>query len=164
MNFDKNEFREFLESIRLVYGYDFTEYAEASVKRRVDNFMRNHKISELGMLAKSVLKDERMFENFIQDVSVTVTEMFRDPAFYKSFREHVVKRLATYPFIKIWIAGCATGQEVYSMAILLQEEGLLNRSLIYATDINQHSLKIARDGIYPVENMKSYTSNYQKAG
>lgn len=164
MNFDRNEFREFLESIRLVYGYDFTEYAEASVKRRVDNFMRNRKINALDKLAKLILQDERMFEDFVQEVSVTVTEMFRDPAFYKSLREHVVKRLATYPFIKIWIAGCATGQEVYSMAILLQEEGLLNRSLIYATDINQNSLKIARDGIYPIENMKSYTANYQKAG
>ena len=90
--------------------------------------------------------------------------MFRDPVFYKSIRENVLKRLATYPFIKVWIAGCATGEEIYSIAILLQEEGLLNRSVIYATDINQKSLQIAKDGVYPVENMKTYTVNYQRAG
>jgi chemotaxis protein methyltransferase CheR len=90
--------------------------------------------------------------------------MFRDPPFYKSLRETVLKRLATYPFIKVWIAGCATGQELYSIAILLREEELLSRSVIYATDINQKSLQVAKDGIYPLENMKSYTSNYQKAG
>ena len=90
-----------------------------------------------------------MFEEFVQEVSVTVTEMFRDPPFYKSLRENVLRRLATYPFIKIWIAGCATGEEVYSMAILLNEEGLLNRSVIYATDINQKSLQIAKEGLYP---------------
>jgi chemotaxis protein methyltransferase CheR len=92
-----------------------------------------------------------------------VTDMFRDPAFYKNLREKVMTRLGTYPFIKIWIAGCATGEEVYSVAILLQEEGLLSRSVIYATDINQKSLQIAKDGVYPVENMKAWTANYQKA-
>ena len=97
-------------------------------------------------------------------MSVTVTEMFRDPLFYKSLRKHIIKRLATYPFIKVWIAGCATGEEIYSIVILLQEEGLLSRSVIYATDINQKSLQVAKDGIYTVENMKSYTANYQKAG
>jgi chemotaxis protein methyltransferase CheR len=90
--------------------------------------------------------------------------MFRDPAFYKSLRNNVLKRLATYPFIKIWMAGCATGEEVYSMAILFKEAGLLNRVLIYATDINQKSLQVAKEGVYPLENMKQYTSNYQKAG
>jgi chemotaxis protein methyltransferase CheR len=111
-----------------------------------------------------LLQEEKLLEEFIQEVSVTVTEMFRDPAFYKSLRAKVMKRLATYPFIKIWIAGCATGEEVYSIAILLQEEGLLSRSVIYATDINQKSLQMAKDGVYAVDNMKAYTSNYQKAG
>lgn len=158
------QYRELLESIRFVYGYDFTEYAEASVRRRIDHFMVSRKITALESLGKMVLKDERLFEEFIQEVSVTVTEMFRDPGFYKSLRTQVLKRLGTYPFIKIWIAGCATGEEVYSIAILLKEAGLLNRSVIYATDINQKSLMIAKDGVYPAQNMKQYTSNYQKSG
>lgn len=164
MNFDNKEFKELLESIRFVYGYDFTDYAEASVKRRVTQFMTSRKITEIGKLGKILLQDEKIFEEFVQELSVTVTEMFRDPTFYKSLRENILKRLATYPFIKVWIAGCATGEEIYSIAILLQEENLLNRSVIYATDINQKSLQIARDGVYPLEYMKSYTSNYQKAG
>jgi chemotaxis protein methyltransferase CheR len=111
-----------------------------------------------------ILQDEKIFEEFIQEFSVTVTEMFRDPLFYKSLRENVLKRLGTYPFIKVWIAGCATGEEIYSIAILFYEEDLLNRSVIYATDINQKSIQVARDGVYPVEHMKAYTANYQKAG
>jgi chemotaxis protein methyltransferase CheR len=164
MNFDNKKFKDLLESIRFVYGYDFTDYAEASVKRRIDHFMNTKKITALEKLGKMILQDEKLFEEFIQELSVTVTEMFRDPAFYKSLRENVLKRLATYPFIKVWIAGCATGEEIYSIAILLQEEGLLNRSVIYATDINQKSLQVAKDGVYAVENMKAYTANYQKAG
>jgi len=146
MNSENKEFTDLLDAIRYVYGYDFTDYSEASVKRRINNFMTNRKIETIDMLGKVILKDERLFEEFIQDISVTVTEMFR------------------YPFIKIWIAGCATGEEVYSIAMLFKEEGLLNRTLIYATDINQKSLQIAKEGVYPLENMKQYTSNYQKAG
>ena len=164
MNFDHREFKELLESIRYVYGYDFTDYAEASVKRRVDHFMNARKITELEKLGKMILQDEKIFEEFVQELSVTVTEMFRDPFFYRSLRENVLKRLGTYPFIKVWIAGCATGEEIYSIAILLEEEGLLNRSVIYATDINQNSLQVAREGIYTLEHMKAYTDNYQKAG
>lgn len=164
MNFDNKEYKELLESIRFVYGYDFTDYAEASVMRRIDHFMTARKITALEKLGKMILQDEKLFEEFIQEISVTVTEMFRDPFFYKSLRENVMKRLATYPFIKVWIAGCATGEEIYSIAILLREEGLLNRSVIYATDINQKSLQTAKDGVYPVENMKAYTANYQRAG
>lgn len=164
MHFDTKELKELIESIRFIYGYDFTDYAEASFRRRVSHFMTNRKITAMDQLGKIILQDEKILEEFIQQVSVTVTEMFRDPLFYKSLRANVMKRLATYPFIKIWIAGCATGEEIYSVAILLQEEGLLNRSVIYATDINQKSLQIARDGVYAVENMKSYTLNYQKAG
>ena len=164
MNFDNKEFKNLLESIRFIYGYDFTDYSEASVIRRIDHFMSTRKITALEQLGKMILKDENLFEEFIQEISVTVTEMFRDPVFYKSLRENVLKRLATYPFIKVWIAGCATGEEIYSIAILLQEEGLLNRSVIYATDINQKSLQVARNAVYPVENMKAYTANYQKSG
>lgn len=160
---DDKEYGELLESIRFAYGYDFTEYAEASVKRRMAHFMNNRSIETVHRLGKMLLKDERMFEEFVQELSVTVTEMFRDPGFYKSIRENVVKRLATYPIIKVWIAGCATGEEVYSLAILLKEEGLLDRSIIYATDINQKSLQIAKEGIYPVDRMKQYTQNYLQA-
>ena len=164
MEIQNKEFKELLESIRFTYGYDFTDYAEASVRRRTDHFMIKKKIPVFEKFGKMILQDERLFEEFVQEVSVTVTEMFRDPPFYKSLRNNVLKRLATYPFIKVWIAGCATGEEIYSIAILLHEEGILNRSIIYATDINQKSLQIAKDGLYAVENMKSYTTNYQKAG
>jgi chemotaxis protein methyltransferase CheR len=164
INFDNAEFRKFLDSIRYVYSYDFTDYAEASVKRRVSAFMIKRKFTKLEELCKMIMKDDKFFEEFIQELSVTVTEMFRDPLFYKSLRENVLIRLATYPFIKIWIAGCATGEEVYSMAIILKEAGLLNRSIIYATDINQNSIYISKEGIYPLENMKAYTANYQKSG
>jgi len=140
MDYDKKEFIELLAAIRVEYGYDFTEYSEASIKRRINNFMTSRNIAAIDVLRKMLLKDEALFEKFIQEIS------------------------ATYPFIKIWVAGCATGEEVYSIAILLKEEGLLNRSLIYATDINQKSIQIAKEGVYPLENMKQYTSGYQKAG
>ena len=158
------EYRQFLESVRFVYGYDFTEYAEASVIRRISAFMESKKIASLNDLGKMVLKDETAFEHFIQEITVNVTEMFRDPLFYKSLRKNVINRLATYPFIKVWIAGCSTGEEVYSMAILFREEGLLERTVIYATDINQDALQKARDGISSISNMKTYTENYLKAG
>jgi chemotaxis protein methyltransferase CheR len=161
---DEKEYKELLESIRFVYGYDFTEYAESSIKRRIVHFMNIKKINAVDKLGKTLLKDETIFEEFVQELSITVTEMFRDPTFYKIIKEKVIKRLATYPLIKIWIAGCATGEEVYSMAILLQEEGLLERSIIYATDINQVSLHTARQGVYSLDNMKAYTANYLKAG
>jgi chemotaxis protein methyltransferase CheR len=159
-----SELKELLESIRFVYGYDFTEYAEASVIRRVDHFMKTNHVGTMQDLAKMLLRDEIFFARFVQEFTVNVTEMFRDPAFYKSLRKNVLGRLATYPVIKIWIAGCSTGEEVYSMAILLQEEGLLHRSVIYATDINQRALQAAKDGVYSLDLMKNYTTNYQKAG
>ena len=161
---DQEELKELLESIRYVYGYDFTEYSEASVKRRIDHFMNSSKIGSLRALGKALLKEDAFFEQFIQEVTVNVTEMFRDPAFYKSLRENVIMRLATYPFIKVWIAGSSTGEEIYSIAILLKEEGLLERSVIYATDINQKALQTAREGIYSMGNMKNYTTNYIKSG
>lgn len=159
-----DELNEFLESIRFVYGYDFTEYAEASVMRRIENYMQISKIDTLQELGKILLRDDSKFANFVQEFTVNVTEMFRDPSFYKSLSENVLSRLATYPIIKIWIAGCSTGEEVYSIAILLKEANLLDRSLIYATDLNQKSLQKAKEGIFDINNMKSYTINYQKAG
>lgn len=161
---DPADYKKLLESIRLLYGYDFTDYAESSLKRRLTNFMAARNISSLELLGKMLTRDERLFEEFVQELSVTVTEMFRNPSFYKSIREKVVKRLATYPLIKIWIAGCATGEEIYSLAILLREEGLLDRSLLYATDINQKSLQQAKEGIYSLDSMQDYTNNYQQSG
>lgn len=154
----------FLQSIRLVYGYDFTEYAQASVARRVDHFMTMNNISGIQDLTKILLKDENTFARFVQEFTVNVTEMFRDPNFYKSLRGKVIRRLATYPMIKVWIAGCSTGEEAYSIAILLKEEGLFERTMIYATDINQKALQSAKKGLYHLNLMKNFTTNYQKSG
>ena len=153
-----------LEAIRLVYGYDFTEYAQASVGRRVEHYIKSNGINDISELSKMLLSNEKTFAHFVQEFTVNVTEMFRDPSFYISLRENVVKRLATYPFIKIWIAGCSTGEEVYSMAILLKEEGLLGRSVIYATDINQKAIHAAKQGVFKLDLMKKYTMNYQNSG
>jgi chemotaxis protein methyltransferase CheR len=161
---DHGEYRKLLESIYHQYGYDFTEYAESSVKRRITHFMNGRQIGTYDELQAAIMRDESIFEEFVQELSVTVTEMFRDPDFYKEIREKIAGRLATYPVIKIWIAGCATGQEIYSIAILLREEGLLDRSIIYATDINQKSLMTATTGMYSLEYMKVYTQNYLLAG
>jgi len=161
---ENEELTALLESIRFTYGYDFTEYAEASVKRRVQHFMNTNRFGSIRDLERTLLKEDVVFEQFIQEVTVNVTEMFRDPSFYRSLQKNVIPRLATYPFIKIWIAGSSTGEEVYSVAIFLKENGLLERSVIYATDINQKALRTAREGIYHIKNMKAYTANYIKAG
>lgn len=161
---DHTELNTLLEAVKLVYGYDFTDYARASVARRVNNFITANKIAGMRELGKLLLKDEHTFAYFVQEFTVNVTEMFRDPAFFRSLREKVLKRLATYPFIKIWVAGCSTGEEVYSLAILLKEEGLLDRAVIYATDINQRALQAAKNGVFHLNLMKKYTESYQKAG
>jgi len=161
---DNEELEIFLYEIRELYGYDFTEYAKSSLKRRLQYFMKLQNISEFKELSGIVMEDESKFENLVQSITVNVTEMFRDPSFYKSLRNNVTSRLATYPFIKIWIAGCATGEEAYSMAILLKEENLLSRSVIYATDINQKVLQNAKEGIYTYSDMQKHTANYIKAG
>jgi chemotaxis protein methyltransferase CheR len=161
---EPNELRELLESIRFIYGYDFTEYAELSLKRRISHFMISNKIGSMSALGKALLKEEALFEQFIQEITVNVTEMFRNPRFYSSLRKNIVKRLATYPFIRIWIAGSSTGEEIYSVAILLKEEGLLERSVIYATDIDQKALQSAREGIYSMRNMDHYAKSYMESG
>lgn len=158
------ELTDLFGSVKKKYGYDFTEYAQASVMRRITHYMRANKIASVQELQKILLEDENTFSQFVMEFTVNVTEMFRDPSFYMSLRENVIKHLATYPVIKVWIAGCSTGEEVYSLAILLQEEGLLDRTVIYATDINQRALNTAREGVYNMSQIKTYTSNYQKAG
>jgi chemotaxis protein methyltransferase CheR len=153
-----------LEAIYLKYGYDFREYARVSIRRRILRRLGLSGMQSISEMQHAVLDDTAFFEMLLSDFSINVTEMFRDPSFYCVLREEIVPILRTYPFIKIWHAGCATGEEVYSMAILLQEEGLYSRTQIYATDFNDRVLQKAKDGIYSIENIKEYTLNYQKAG
>lgn len=152
-----------LEAIFRKYGYDFRNYSRASLKRRISNILTSSKMENLAAMQHKILYDKKFFDSVLLDLTVNVTEMFRDPTFYRALREKVIPVLRTYPFIKIWHAGCATGEEVYSMAILLHEEGLLSKTVLYATDIDDKVLKIAREGIYPLNRIKEYTQNYQKA-
>lgn len=153
-----------LEGIYHRYGYDFRQYARASLNRRVARWKAMAHVKHVADLLGQVLYDEACFADFLLGMSITVTEFFRDPSFFTAIREHVIPLLKTYPFVKIWHAGCATGEEVYSMAIVLQEEGFLGHAQIYATDLNPHSLTIAREGIYPLDAIKKHTSNYQASG
>ncbi len=158
------EIKLLLEGIFLKYGYDFRSYSQAHIKRRI---LRRLTISQLGSISEmtySVLQDRSFFEVLLMDFSINVTEMFRDPPFYKALRKDVIPILKTYPFIKVWHAGCSTGEEVYSMAILLREEGLYDRCQIYATDFNERVLQKAKSGMYSLDNIKEYTYNYQQAG
>ncbi|NGX58557.1 MAG: Chemotaxis protein methyltransferase [Chlamydiae bacterium] len=161
---EKIEVDILLDAICRRYGYDFQNYAKASLKRRLSLLMETAKVNHLSEIIPRILHDEDYFNSFIMEISVTVTEMFRDPSFFHVFIQHIIPILRTYPFIKIWHAGCATGEEVYSMAILLKEAGILDKTTIYATDINSHSIKCAREGIYKLENIDKYTANYKKAG
>lgn len=161
---EKIELELFLDSLYRRYGYDFRHYARASVRRRARHILSKSGYKRLSDLIPVLLHDEQFAANIIYDFSITVTEMFRDPDFYRAVRHVVAPYLKTYPFIKIWTAGCATGEEVYSLAILLQEEGLYNRVKLYATDFNDIALRKAADGIYPLKDVQQYTSNYQKAG
>jgi chemotaxis protein methyltransferase CheR len=153
-----------LEAACRRYGYDFREYARTSLRRRVRAIMQTEKVATVSALQERVLHSPETWERFLLGISVNVSAMFRDPDFFQAFRAHVVPRLRTYPFIRIWQAGCSMGEEAYSLAILLEEEGLYDRSRIYATDINEALLRQARDGIYPAELMQKYTQNYIQAG
>jgi len=153
-----------LEGIYRQYGFDFRNYALASLRRRVRNFLRDENLSSVSLLQDRILHDAAWLDRFIYKLSVNVSAMFRDPQFYLTFRQEVVPLLKTYPFIRIWLAGVSMGEEVYSLAILLEEEGILERCRIYATDINDAVLKKAKEGIYPLELMQLYTNNYVKAG
>ena len=152
------------EAIFRRYGYDFRHYSRASLKRRISNFLSKTSFTKPTEIIPQLLYDRTLFESLLYNLSITVTEMFRDPVVYKTIRENVVAFLKTYPFIKVWHAGCATGEEVYSMAILLKEEGLYDRTQIYATDFNDKALEKAKKGIYPVDRVKENTANYQKCG
>jgi chemotaxis protein methyltransferase CheR len=158
------ELRLLMEAIYLRYSYDFRDYAGASQKRRVLHALGQFDCPTISELQARVLHDPAIFHQLLQYLTIPVSEMFRDPSFFLALRQQVVPRLATYASIKVWIAGCSTGEEVYSLAILLREEGLLDRALIYATDINPESLDKARQGIFPLESIRGHTKNYQKAG
>lgn len=153
-----------LEGIFRHYGFDFRSYAYSSLKRRLWKRITAEGMSSVSELQDRVLHDPAMMEKLLLDLSINVSAMYRDPTFYRAFREKVVPVLRTYPFIRIWHAGCSTGEEVYSMAILLEEEGLYERARIYATDINEVVLHTAKSGIYPADKMKEYTQNYLRAG
>ncbi|MEK3993551.1 protein-glutamate O-methyltransferase CheR [Psychrobacillus sp. FSL K6-2365] len=161
---EKIEITLLLEGIFQRYGHDFRGYSYPSINRRIKYRMELEGLTSISYLQQRVLYEPEMMRKLLKDFSINVTEMFRDPEFYSSFRKRVVPLLHSYPFIRIWHAGCSTGEEAYSMAILLYEEGLYKKSKIYATDMNMDVLEKAEKGIFSFEKMKQYTSNYQKAG
>ncbi|MGV7211129.1 CheR family methyltransferase [Oxalobacteraceae bacterium A2-2] len=158
------ELKMLMEAIYLKYSYDFRDYTGASQKRRVLHALKEMKCETVSELQARVLHEATAFSELLQYLTIPVTSMFRDPAYFAALREHVVPVLRTYPSLKVWVAGCSTGEEVVSMAILLKEEGLLERTMIYATDINPQSLDKARRGVFPLDSMQEYTQNYQQAG
>ena len=158
------ELRMLVEAVYLKYNYDFRDYTGASQKRRVLVALREMECATVSELQAKVLHQPEAFARLLQYLTIPVTEMFRDPEYHAALRSQVVPHLSTYPSLKLWVAGCSTGEEVYSLAILLHEEGLLERSIIYATDINPKSLETARRGVYPIDRMRLYTENYQKSG
>lgn len=158
------EMRELTQAIYSQYSYDFRDYAGASQKRRVQQALMHFEYPTIPALQAAITGDPALFLRLLEYLTIPVSEMFRDPAFFLALRQQVVPLLRTYPSLKIWIAGCSTGEEAYSLAILLKEEGLLERSLIYATDINAKSLDKARQGIFSLASIRKHTVNYQKAG
>jgi chemotaxis protein methyltransferase CheR len=158
------EVRLLLDAIYSRFQYDFRQYGSASVRRRLRQAARALGCETYSAVQDRVLHDPAAFLTLLQYLTVQVSDFFRDPAFFKAFREHIVPMLRTYPSIKIWVAGCSTGEEVYSFAILLREEGLLERSILYATDINPEALHAAEAGIYPLERIKTFTQNHQNSG
>jgi chemotaxis protein methyltransferase CheR len=153
-----------LEGLYQAHGFDFREYSRASIKRRILEMMRAEKLGTISAFQNRLLHDAACLDRFLLGVSVHATAMFRDPSFYLTFRKKVVPLLRTYPTVQIWVAGCSTGEEVYSLAILLREENLYGKCRIYATDISQAVLRKARDGIFPLAAMRDYTNNYHQAG
>jgi chemotaxis protein methyltransferase CheR len=158
------EVRLVLEAINARYGYDFREYSPESMRRRVQAALARSGASNLGVMQHRLLVEPDFFGSLIDDLTVQVSEMFRDPSFYSTFREQVVPMLRTYPQLKIWLAGCATGEEVYATAILLSEENLYERTQIYATDMSARAVEQAREGIYPASQADLFAANYRQSG
>ncbi|MBW3556843.1 MAG: protein-glutamate O-methyltransferase CheR [Actinobacteria bacterium] len=153
-----------LEAVYRHYGFDFRQYARPSLRRRLTRRLSLEGLQTLSGLQERLLHEPECMERLLLDLSINVTAMFRDPSFFRVFRTKVVPLLRTYPFIRIWNAGCSTGEETYSLAILLREEGLYDRTRIYATDINEAVLVQARQALFPLEKMKEYTENYLASG
>ncbi len=161
----KDEEVEYLiKDVYEMYGYDFSEYSRASFKRRVNRICLIDRFTSFAELRYIILNDPEYLKRFIEEITVNVTEMFRDPQFFKTLREKILPQLGTYPLIRIWVAGCSTGEEAYSMAILLKEANLYQKSLIYGTDLNPSVLETARAGVFPLQQMKLYSENYIQSG
>ncbi len=158
------ERRLLFDAIYLKYHYDFRGYAEASAKRRVRTAMTRLACASVSQLQDRVLHDPAAFADVLDVLTVPVSEMFRDPGYFRALRERVVPILRTYPSLKLWVAGCSTGEEAYSLAILLREEGLLDRAIIYATDINPRTLQQAQEGVYDIERVPGFSENYRRSG
>lgn len=163
-DFTTNELGQLLQSVYDRFGFDFRSYSKAHLKRRIASRLHISGLQSISELEREIMASDTFAMLFFKDLSINVTEMYRDPTLYLAIREKVIPRLKTYSFFKTWHAGCSTGQEVYSMAILFKEEGLYDRSLIYATDFNQAVLDQAKEGIYPDEDFKQYAKNHQQAG
>ncbi|MBL7920641.1 MAG: protein-glutamate O-methyltransferase CheR [Bacteroidia bacterium] len=159
-----NDIDLILNDLHEIYGYDFNYYSRASLKRRINRLYSLDKFLSINEFRSKIISDKNYIKRFIEEITVNVTEMFRDSSFYKELRTRILPVLGTHPFIRIWHAGCSTGEEVYSMAILLQEAGLLHKSLLYATDINPGVLEKAQSGIFPLSHMKQYSENYIASG
>lgn len=153
-----------LEGLYRAHGFDFRNYSRGSIKRRILELLRDEQLTTVSEFQNKILHDDACLQRFLLGLSVHATAMFRDPSFYLTFRKQVVPLLRTYPTVQVWVAGCSTGEEVYSLAILLQEEGLYPKCRIYATDISQAILRRAREGIFPLAAMREYTANYHQAG
>lgn len=162
-NSDQN-IETLLRDVLEVYGYDFTGYSKASIKRRIVRLYELDGFVSFAEFRYKLRTDSGYFKRFLEEITINVTEMFRDPEFYKTLRTEILPRLGTYPFIRIWVAGCSTGEEAYSIAIFLKELNLLHKSLIYATDINSSVLENAAQSMIPMSKIKSYTENYIAAG
>jgi chemotaxis protein methyltransferase CheR len=153
-----------LEGIYQQYGYDFRNYTLSSIRRRIWHRIQTDGLTTISSLQEKVLHDQRMMEKLFHDFSINVTEMFRDPEFFLTFRKKVIPLIKNYPYVRIWHAGCASGEEVFSMAILLHEEGIYHKTRIYATDMNENILQRAKKGVIPLRYMQAYTNNYVRSG
>lgn len=157
------ELYELIDLIKKIYGFDFSDYSKASLKRRLLRVLQLKRL-QLYDLKHLLVNDPAFFQQLLEEITVNVTEMFRDPGFYKALNNQVIPYLSSYQHTKIWCAGCSSGEEAYSLAILMQEAGLRKKSFIYGTDINTEMLKEARKGIYSLRKIKSYAENYQLTG
>lgn len=161
---DEIEVTLLLQGVRQVYGHDFSDYSSASLRRRLARWLAASPFSTWSQAQSAILRDPLLFESLVQGIAVNVTDMFRDPAFFQALRERVMPQLQARPFVNIWHAGCASGEEAYSMAILLHEAGMHGRYRLFATDINEAALRRARDGIFPLKSVQAFTRNYQQSG